>query len=53
MLCKVLFLMVILNPVAQALSLQEALKVSFERNPKTRANDLMVEAMQDHARAAW
>lgn len=36
-----------------AMSLQEAIRLSLENNPKTGANQLRVEAMQDRAKAQW
>lgn len=41
------------SPAAGAMTLQEALISTFERNPKMQANEKRLEEVRLHARAAW
>ena len=49
---SVLLLLAIAEPSRAAMSLQEAINTTLEKNPKTRANDRRIEAMHERTRAA-
>jgi len=48
-----LSLIIFLPLTSHSMSLQEALQTTFEKNPKTQANSLRLQAMEERSKAAW
>lgn len=50
---QLVLLVLLLGSSAQAVTLQESLRLAFENNPRTQANDLRLKAMEVRTKAAW